>query len=77
MEMELTEELDTMKEFTVLLLLDEDGQPVNAAIRARDLEGEIGWALAGKPDPWDSALVAKALRVSNGSYRILAGGSSE
>lgn len=73
--MELTEELDSMKEFTVLLLLDEDGEPVNTAFRTRDLEGEIGWALAGRPDPWDSATVAKALRVSSGSYSILAGGA--
>lgn len=68
---ELTRELDSLPENTIVLGLGEDGDPVNTAFRTKDLDGNITWALGGLREPWSSAKLAAAIRASNGSYEIV------
>ena len=53
--------LEALPEGTVIMISQENGEPLNVAIRAQDLAGDLSWALAGKPNPYASVELARII----------------
>lgn len=53
--------LEAFPKGTAIMLLQEDGEPLNVAIRALDLDGNMSWALGGKTDPFTSAELGRIM----------------
>lgn len=59
---------------TVIQLFSGDGEPINVALRIDNLDGEIGWALAGVAEPFPSEKVARGIIAAKGYYGVLVAG---
>ena len=64
-------ELDEFPQGTAIMVFDGDGEPVNVAYRTVDLDDVLGWALAGKADPFTSETLAKILVVRGLTFEEL------
>jgi hypothetical protein len=69
--LELSEELHAIPEYTTIVTVKTGGERINAAIRVRDLEGELGWALAGFGEPWTSDKLAAAIIAAKADYLVV------
>lgn len=60
--------LNEFSEGSVCMIHDEAGKPVNVAFRVKDLDGVVGWALAGKAKAYTSETLAKTLVVNGWTW---------
>jgi len=68
---ELTKDLEALDHGSVIRMLSAVGEPINVALRIDDLDGLIGWALAGVGDPWPSEKLARGIAAANGYFEVL------
>ncbi len=71
---DLAVELDGLTHGTVIQMFSGEGAPINVALRIDNLDGEVGWALAGHADPWTSERVALGIAAAEGRYTVVVAG---
>jgi hypothetical protein len=74
---ELAVELEGLSHGTVIQLFSGHDMAINVALRIDDLDGLIGWALAGVGKPSSSERVARGIAVAKGYYKVLVDGDDD